>query len=53
MVFLLFEVSLLRQGCFDVYLIGPFYAGPFWRYFWARDVIRAGKKGLFLFTAGL
>jgi len=28
-----------------VYLIGPFYAGPYWRYFLAFGVIRAGVKG--------
>jgi len=31
------------RHCFT-YLIGPFYAGPYWRYFWACSVIRAGVK---------
>jgi len=24
--------------------IGPFYAGPYWRYFWFAALIRAGVK---------
>ena len=27
-----------------LYFIGPFYAGPYWPYYWARGAIRADFK---------
>ena len=35
------------------YLIGPFYAGPFWRSFLVAGEIKADVRGLHLIRAGL
>ena len=36
----------ISQWILYIYLIGPFYAGPYWRYFFVVGVIRVGVRRL-------